>query len=44
MLQEYPIYYEVCRERKGEPRTSGWRRMHQVSQVDSSHHCVCRHR
>lgn len=31
MLQEYPLFHERCRERQGQPRDRGWRRMFQVS-------------
>lgn len=31
VVEDYPVYYGSCRERKGQQRTSGWRRMYQVS-------------
>lgn len=30
MLREFPLFHERCREKKGERRTSGWRRMFEV--------------
>jgi len=31
LLKDHPMFYDQCRERHGEPRTTGWRRMYKVS-------------
>jgi hypothetical protein len=31
LLKDHPLYYDQCRERRGEVRTTGWRRMYKVS-------------
>ncbi|ORX35237.1 RNA polymerase II transcription factor SIII subunit A-domain-containing protein [Kockovaella imperatae] len=35
LLQEFPLYHEKVRERKGEPRTHGWRRMYRDAHEDA---------
>lgn len=30
LLKDHPMFYDQCRERHGELRTTGWRRMYQV--------------
>lgn len=30
MLKDYPLFYDQCREKGGEMRSSGWRRMYKV--------------
>lgn len=31
LLTDHPIFYDQCKEKGGQLRTSGWRRMYKVS-------------
>nr|XP_031858448.1 uncharacterized protein CI109_006093 [Kwoniella shandongensis]KAA5525520.1 hypothetical protein CI109_006093 [Kwoniella shandongensis] len=45
LLQDHPLFHERCRERQGEPRTSGWRRMYRKAKEDAierQHHAADR--
>ncbi|KAK8861664.1 hypothetical protein IAR55_002487 [Kwoniella newhampshirensis] len=35
LLQDHPLFHERCRERQGEPRTTGWRRMYRKAKEDA---------
>ncbi|EAL17845.1 hypothetical protein CNBL1070 [Cryptococcus deneoformans B-3501A] len=36
MLQDYRLFHERCRERQGEPRTTGWRKMYKKAKEDAA--------
>ncbi|OXM75733.1 elongin-A [Cryptococcus neoformans Bt63] len=36
MLQDYRLFHERCRERYGEPRTTGWRKMYKKAKEDAA--------
>ncbi|KAL1410746.1 hypothetical protein Q8F55_001688 [Vanrija albida] len=35
IITEYPVFYQECKMRKGEPRTTGWRRMYAKAVADA---------
>ncbi|WVQ78858.1 hypothetical protein IAT38_000949 [Cryptococcus sp. DSM 104549] len=36
LLQDYRLFHDRCRERQGEPRVSGWRRMYRKAKEDAA--------
>lgn len=39
VIDEYPLYYETCREKNGKHRSSGWRRMYHVRMLERDNAC-----
>ncbi|WVR09753.1 hypothetical protein IAU60_006829 [Kwoniella sp. DSM 27419] len=37
LLQDFPLFHERCQDRRGERRTSGWRKMYRKAKEDQVH-------